>query len=46
MAFPGNELTRRLALDVPVLQGPMGGIAGPRLVAAVSSAGGLGILPA
>jgi nitronate monooxygenase len=33
------------ALDVPIVQGPMGGVAGPRLVAAVVGAGALGMLP-
>jgi len=32
-------------LKVPVVQGPMGNISGPKLVAAVANAGGLGILP-
>ena len=32
-------------LAVPIIQGPMGGISGPNLVAAVASAGALGILP-
>ena len=32
-------------LRVPIVQGPMGGVAGPELVAAVANAGGLGILP-
>ena len=34
-----------LGIDVPLLQAPMQSIAGPRLVAAVGEAGGLGILP-
>lgn len=29
----------------PVIQGPMGGVAGPRLVSAVANAGALGMLP-
>ncbi|MGE0621276.1 MAG: NAD(P)H-dependent flavin oxidoreductase [Pseudomonadales bacterium] len=45
MAFNGNQLTRLLGLEVPVVQGPMGAVAGPELVAAVSNAGGLGMLP-
>ncbi|MEM8766838.1 MAG: nitronate monooxygenase [Pseudomonadota bacterium] len=32
-------------LDVGLVQGPMGGVAGPKLVAAVSNAGALGVLP-
>jgi NAD(P)H-dependent flavin oxidoreductase YrpB (nitropropane dioxygenase family) len=43
--FTGNRFTREFALDVPIVQGPMGGVAGPELVAAASNAGGLGILP-
>ena len=35
----------QFALDLPIVQGPMGGISGPRLVAAVAEAGALGILP-
>lgn len=34
-----------LAIEVPVLQAPMSGVVSPQLVAAVSNAGGLGILP-
>ncbi len=45
MAFTGNGLTERLGLKLPIVQGPMGTVAGPDLVAAVSSAGGLGMLP-
>ena len=41
-----NRLTELLHLNVPIMQAPMGGgIAGPGLVAAVSNAGGLGLLP-
>lgn len=43
--FPGNEFTRRFGLTFPIVQGPMGGVAGAELVAAVANAGGLGILP-
>lgn len=32
-------------LEVPLVQGPMGGISGPRLVSAVAEAGALAILP-
>lgn len=46
MAGPsGNRFTREFALDVPIVQGAMGGVAGPELVAAVCNAGGLGVLP-
>jgi nitronate monooxygenase len=41
-----SKLTGLLRLSVPIVQAPMGGgIAGPKLVAAVSNAGGLGLLP-
>ncbi|MEQ8859292.1 MAG: nitronate monooxygenase [Pseudomonadales bacterium] len=43
--FPGNRFTNDFELDVPIVQGPMGGAAGSELVAAVCNAGGLGILP-
>lgn len=38
------RLCQMLGIDFPVLGAPMGGVAGPELVAAVSSAGGLGLL--
>jgi len=38
-------LCERLGIDVPIIQAPMGGAAGPALVAAVSNAGALGVLP-
>jgi nitronate monooxygenase len=34
-----------LGIEVPIVQAPMGGAAGPELAAAVSNAGGLGTLP-
>jgi nitronate monooxygenase len=34
-----------LGIEVPIVQAPMGGVAGPELAAAVSNAGGLGTLP-
>jgi len=41
-----NRLTELLHLRVPIVQAPMGGgIAGPRLAAGASNAGGLGLLP-
>jgi nitronate monooxygenase len=40
-----TNLCDLLEIDVPVLQAPMQAIAGPRLVAAVCEAGGMGILP-
>src|SRR5258707_15451062 len=42
-----NEFLRRLGIEHPVIQGPMGGgPSTPELVAAVSNAGGLGSLGA
>lgn len=43
--FSSNSLTREFGLKLPIVQGPMGAIAGPALVAAVASAGGMGLLP-
>ena len=40
-----NRLLTLLGIDVPVVQGPMGGVSGPALVSAVANAGGLGMLP-
>ncbi len=37
-----TELTRRFGLRYPVLSAPLGAVAGGRLAAAVSRAGGLG----
>lgn len=39
-----TRLTRLLGLDVPIVQAPMSAAATPALVAAVSNAGGLGLL--
>jgi len=39
-----TPLCRRLGLDVPIIQAPVGSAAAPELVAGVSEAGGLGIL--
>ncbi|MCV7408739.1 2-nitropropane dioxygenase [Mycobacterium florentinum] len=36
--------SRRLGLQVPIVNAPMGGVAGGRLAAAVSAAGGLGMV--
>jgi nitronate monooxygenase len=41
-----TPLTERLGLEHPIVQAPMGGVAGPELAAAVSAAGGLGMLTA
>lgn len=42
----GPRLQKLLGIDVPIMQSGMGGVAGPDLVAAVSNAGGLGVLAA
>jgi len=39
-----TALCERLRIDVPIIQAAMGGAVGPKLVAAVSNAGGLGML--
>ncbi|MEM7341166.1 MAG: nitronate monooxygenase [Actinomycetota bacterium] len=39
-----TPLCERLGIDVPIISAGMGPIAGPKLVAAVSNAGGLGVL--
>lgn len=40
-----NRVTQLLGVDVPILQAPMGYIAKPRLVAAASEAGAMGLVP-
>ena len=40
--WPHNRLTERLAIDYPIVQGPLGGLSSQRLTAAVSNFGGLG----
>jgi NAD(P)H-dependent flavin oxidoreductase YrpB (nitropropane dioxygenase family) len=40
-----TSITELLGVERPILQAPIGGCAGPELIAAVSQAGGLGILP-
>src|SRR5690349_21344977 len=40
-----TALCDRVGIDLPIIQAPMGGAAGPALVAAVSNAGALGVLP-
>lgn len=45
MDFPGNAFTQAFDLALPIVQGPMGGVAGPELVSAVANAGALGLLP-
>ena len=39
-----TTLCERLGIDLPIMQAPMGGAVGPTLAAAVSNAGGLGML--
>jgi len=39
-----TDLCERLGIELPIIQAPMGGAVGPSLVAAVSNAGGLGML--
>lgn len=41
-----TALTKRLGIEKPIILGPMGGVAGGKLAAAVSRAGGLGLLGA
>ena len=44
MSFPTTRLSRMLDVRYPIVQAGMAGVAGPELVAAVSEAGGLGVL--
>ncbi len=39
------NLTRRLGIELPILQAPMAGVQGAELAVAVSEAGALGALP-
>lgn len=39
-----TAVTRLLGLDAPIVQAPIGGLSNPRLAAAVSNAGGLGMI--
>lgn len=39
------SFTHQFELDLPLIQGPMGGVSGPELIAATANAGALGILP-
>jgi NAD(P)H-dependent flavin oxidoreductase YrpB (nitropropane dioxygenase family) len=39
-----TQFTRALGIEHPIVQAPMGGASGPELAAAVSNAGGLGML--
>jgi NAD(P)H-dependent flavin oxidoreductase YrpB (nitropropane dioxygenase family) len=40
-----TSLCHKLGIDKPILSAPMGGAAGPDLVAAVCNAGGFGVIP-
>lgn len=40
-----TSVCKRLGIDLPIILAPMAGAVGPELAAAVSNAGGLGILP-
>lgn len=40
-----TDIRKLLGIEVPIILAPMAGAVGPQLVAAVSSAGGLGVLP-
>jgi nitronate monooxygenase len=40
-----NNFLTEFGISVPLIQGPMGGISGPRLVGAVANSGALGVLP-
>src|SRR5471030_2916473 len=42
LPWPRNRLTEMLAIDYPIVQGPLGGLSSQRLTAAVSNFGGLG----
>ena len=39
-----TPLCQRLGIEVPIIHAPLGGAVGPTLAAAVSNAGGLGLL--
>ncbi|MEI4235140.1 nitronate monooxygenase [Roseovarius sp. D22-M7] len=39
------DLRRVLGIEIPILSSPLGGASGPELVAAVSNAGGYGVIP-
>jgi enoyl-[acyl-carrier protein] reductase II len=40
-----NDVTNQLGVEIPVLSAPMGWVARPELVAAVSAAGAMGLVP-
>jgi NAD(P)H-dependent flavin oxidoreductase YrpB (nitropropane dioxygenase family) len=39
-----TSVTRKLGIEQPIVQAPIGGLSNPRLAAAVSNAGGLGLI--
>ena len=45
MSAVETAFTRLLGIDHPIIQAPIGALTNPRLAAAVSNAGGLGMLP-
>src|SRR6202158_5082436 len=42
MIWNRNRLTKKLGIDYPIIQGPLGGLSSQRLTAAVSNFGGMG----
>ena len=40
-----TRVTKILGIELPIFSAPMGWVAGPELVAAVSDAGGMGLIP-
>jgi len=40
-----NSFIENIGVSIPLIQGPMGGVSGPELVAAVANSGALGVLP-
>ena len=44
MTWSGNPIAKRLGIDVPLIQAPMAAVSTPAMAAAVSNAGGLGML--
>ena len=44
MTWSGNPIAERLGIDVPLIQAPMAAVSTPAMAAAVSNAGGLGML--
>jgi NAD(P)H-dependent flavin oxidoreductase YrpB (nitropropane dioxygenase family) len=40
-----TAFTQLVGIDAPIVQAPIGGLATPKLAAAVSNAGALGMLP-